>query len=43
MIEQINESNIFIADISNRNVNVAFELGYAKNDHNKSVVMIKRE
>ncbi len=43
MIEQINESNIFIADISGRNVNVAFELGYAKNDHNKNVVMIKRE
>ena len=43
MIEQINESNIFIADISNRNVNVAFELGYAKNDSNKSVVMLKRE
>jgi len=43
MIEQINESNIFIADISNRNVNVAFELGYAKNDSNKSVIMIKRE
>ena len=43
MIEQINESNIFIADISNRNVNVAFELGYAKNDHNKNVIMIKRE
>ncbi len=43
MIEQINESNILISDISNRNVNVAFELGYAKNDHNKSVIMIKRE
>lgn len=43
MIEQINDSNIFIADISNRNVNVAFELGYAKNDSNKNVVMIKRE
>jgi hypothetical protein len=43
MIEQINDSNIFIADISNRNVNVAFELGYAKNDSNKKVVMLKRE
>ncbi|OFX89770.1 MAG: hypothetical protein A2W99_03825 [Bacteroidetes bacterium GWF2_33_16] len=43
MIEQINDSNIFIADITDRNVNVAFELGYAKNDSNKSVIMIKRE
>ncbi len=43
MIEQINESNIFIADISNRNVNVAFELGYAKNDSKKSIIMVKRQ
>jgi hypothetical protein len=43
MIEQINEANIFIADISTRNVNVAFELGYAKNDTSKSIFMVKRE
>ncbi|KAA6324307.1 hypothetical protein EZS27_026348 [termite gut metagenome] len=43
MIEQINQSHIFIADISNRNINVAFELGYAKNDNNKDVIMFKRE
>ena len=42
MIEQISECNIFIADISNTNVNVAFELGYARSIK-KQTIMIKRE
>lgn len=44
MIEQINACDIFIADISNNNINVAFELGYARSK--KPVVpsiIIKRE
>ncbi len=42
MIEQINEASIVIADISNRNINVAFELGYARSAK-KPTIMVKRE
>ena len=43
MIEQIKSCNIFIADISDNNINVAFELGYARPIKHDSVIIIKRE
>lgn len=42
MIEQIKECTIFVADISNGNINVAFELGYARSIE-KPTIMIKRQ
>jgi len=42
MIDQINEANLFIVDLSNQNINVAFELGYARSAK-KPTIMIKRE
>ena len=43
MIEQINACNILIADISGNNINVAYELGYARSKEEKSVIIIKKE
>ncbi len=43
MIEQINACSIFIADISENNINVAFELGYARSKEDKPVIIIKKE
>lgn len=42
MIDQIEKCDIFIADISSANPNVAYELGYAKS-RGTSIILIKKE
>jgi nucleoside 2-deoxyribosyltransferase len=41
MINEIDECSIFIADVSEANANVAYELGYAKSK-NKPVIIVRR-